>query len=1146
MTRARSLIYCVGNPFVLCKLGDKYHINCWSAYLQRCVQCETLQFALPKGKVNEIQLLAAAEEIQQLVFPHKFIDQATSVSLTSEAADKIITQYIQTLKEKKEYQIGCRLVRTPQGQVDWKGDDEERGDNIILCRLEYSFFDKAKAVPLDPSKSATVIQGKAKLKGSLPGDTVRVDRKSGRVLFDEKQEEAIKTTHFGSSFLCRVSEYNCIQFYPLDKCYPKFANLPTITREEKMGVVCFDPTSINSTPKVCNVIPHEIALRMVFVVKFLGWKKECGYPLGIIIGALPSKSHHLQELFLKMRHSIPLSITEYETTQCQAKRVGSRRRHFSHAITIDPEGSTDHDDALTCTFEQKGKVKSYYVGVHITSLVDTVRKGSQVDKQAQERGCTVYNAPDSIGSPMFPESVINLGRIGPTKQIDTFTILTEFKISGEGLLTESIELGDVSILESTVSSQAELTYAEAQLLLAGDDTTYPQGLTEKMRCFGSNRPPLQLKEMTQWLWKFAWFLRRMRLKDAALAYMVRENDTLLHLEAHYLVEEFMIWANQQVAMKLCKDYRNQTIIKSQERPDKKGMEQFRKNFQTVLPLSAAYKDLLPGTSEQANTVPELLIMKLEHSRLQVNLKMEQIRDVMHCVQVEHLHPQLAVLQSVLRSVQSPAQYCVLKANDKNGGSHYDLHCSRYTHFTSPLRRYVDVVVQRQLHTALHKQQNTYTAKELNTVCQITQKKLKDARNYERDLQSLKLVTALKESQKECDCFITQVNKKQGTISLCLTHIELRVGQKSREITTQQLHKNHSKVRGESSEFRMPYTWKVKLCSLSSTPASFLDPSEVEVSSTSNENGQLTFYSQDDSECLIKKCVNIKVKSKVRPVPTETWLMLQDCTRRGETSIRENRDGILRNISAAEETLTPVPHKTWRSILCFYTLHKVLKPFDVMKVQLCATQAKHMMEEPAIQLLEVGPGLRICVHHNKDPVKCFVGRLMQSASQDVYKSLTDYVKSWEPLVLAEAAYASVSDSEFLLIRDVSLKWPDLLPCTSSAGHSYFKMPDIADPKESKVMVTLPPEFVRSSLPLFKISEGDLVCIRFSSSDGAIKYVFHMVITHVKVDEENQSPAEVYMKFVQDDTNYISQKMKRVIRQNEALYEIQLITSSLPHR
>ena len=1139
MTRARSLIYCVGNPFVLCELGNKYQVNCWKAYLQRCVQSETLQFALSR---SSDRVVASAKELHNMVFPDTIIEQAMAGSPKSESeADKIICQYIQKLKDRREFKIGCKLVRTPQGNVDWKEDDENNGNSIVLCRLNFSHYYQAKAVPLDPTQPAVPIKGKEKLMGALSGDTVRVDTKKRCVLFDEKTENAIKLTRFGSTFLCRVTEYNCIQFYPLDKRYPKFVNLPTITRMEKMGVVCFDPSSIDTVPRVCNVIPHEVALRMVFVVMFLGWKRERGYPLGIIIGALPARSSHLQQLLLKMKHNIPLSITEVpiEATRCD---VGRRQQQFVQAITIDPEGSMDHDDALTCTYRDEGNKRVYSVGVHITDLSGLVRKGSSVDEEAQKRGCTVYNAPDSISSPMFPNSILKQASITPGKKINAFSVVTDFTVAGEGTEVESISLESVAITESSVTSHAELTYKEAQLLLFGNERSYTRALIDKSRSYDSHRQALTLKHIIQCLWKFAWFLRRERLKDAALAYTVREKDQLLNPEAHYLVEELMIWANTQVAKKLARDYRNQTILRIQAPPDTKEVEQFKKNYRTTLPLSAACKVIIPSTT-QLTTSP-LTMLRSDYTLLRENLRNVKLRNVMHCVQLE-LHPQLIALHSVLRSLQLSAQYCVLQPNDKDGGWHSDLQCSHYTHFTSPLRRYIDVIIQRQLQAALNNRPNLYTVEELQTACTNTQNRLKDAKMYERDIEMAELVDSLRENQMEYITVVSHVDPKQGKLSLCFTDIELRLGQKAREITRQQLQRNHWKASASHSEPAMPYTWRVKLCSLTGEPASFLDPSEVEVTSPSEDD--LIFYSPDEHNCLKKKLVKIKLKRNVETVPYRTWRMLQDCTMNGERSLAVKRDEILSSITPANNTRTPIPHKTWRSPLCVYILNRVLKPGEVMKVQLCAAQVKKdVMQTPALQLLEVGPGVKICVHHNDDSAKCFVGKLTKHASQSDYHSLKEYVNSWEPLIVSEAAYTSVKKSEFLLIRDVVLKWPAFKFCTTSSGIPFYKMIESNDPKKSGVLVTLPINFMESSFRFFHISQGDLVCIRFCSADNDTKYVFHMVVNHVEMDRDKVSKAAVYMKFVLDDSNYISQKVYQVIQQGRASYEVQLINSSLPLR
>ena len=1138
VTRARSLIYCVGNPFTLCQIGQKYSVNCWKSYLQRCVQCETLQF-VPSSKVSDKEAGIAAKEIQSIVFPHRVIDEAHAVSLTRKV-DKIIAQYMRELSHRKEYRIGCKLVQKPEGVMDWVMEDEENTDkHVVLCTLKYSYYNKAVAVPHDPSKPPIQLQGREALRGSFQGDSVQVDMEGKHVLFDEKTETAIEQTHFGSSFLCRVHESNCIQFYPLDKCYPKLVNLPTITKEEKRGVVCFDPSSINDTPRVCTIIPHEVALQMVFVVKFLRWKKECGYPLGIIIGAFPSQSPHFQELMLRMNHSITGEAIDYPEEKVSEEDITQTHQNFPLAITIDPEGSTDHDDALTCTVKERGGRKIYKVGVHITNLQSVVRCGGRIDEQAKQRGCTVYNAPDSISSHMFPARVLREGSILPRKTVNSFSVLTDFIVTNEGSENESIQVGGLLISESTVTSEAELTYKEAQDLLFWDQQSYTQSLRAKMVMYDSYNPAFTLKNLVKVLWKFALFLRKKRLGEAALAYTVREVDQLKHPEAHYLVEELMIRANTQVARKLSRELGNKTILRSQKPPGEEELKEFTKCYETALPLSASCKVLFP---QQPDPTSPLVMMKSQYKKLRENLQSKKCLEVMHCVQMEHLHPQLVALQSQLRSLHSPADYCVVKEGEY--GAHSDLKCSHYTHFTSPLRRYIDVIIQRQLHATLQRKRNPYTVEELNAVCQSTQKMLKKAREYERDIEASMLVKSLQVSQRVYNCIISKMDVKQRALSLCFTDVELYLGPKVRQITTHQLNRNHSKVQSATS---FPYEWKVKLCSMNETPASFLDPSQVEISTTHESDGHLTFYAQlhDENNCIDKKQVKMKVRSNVASIPPKTWKMLQQCATEGQASIAAHSEEILCNLAPYEENHSPIPHMDWRSILLVYTLRRELKLFDVMKAQLCATQGKKgLVKESAVQLLEVGPGLQLCIQHNKDPEKCFVGRLTQHASKERYGSLKEYIGCWEPLILSESALTSVKESELLFIRDAHLKWPGFTHCISSSGDSYYTMND--NPEKNGVELTLPTEFMKSSYNFFKMSEGDLVCIRLTSRDGLTKYVFHMVISNVKITDNTAPKAEVYMKFVLRKANYFSPQVYKAITEGNACYEIQLIHSSLPQR
>ena len=1125
MTRSKCLVYCIGNPFVLNELGMKYRVNCWAEYLFRCIQCGTLQF--PRAKTDtEIHLVEqAARQLKDRVFPLVDIEKATTVKSTSNV-DDIIMRYMSKVSARREYSISCKLVQSPKGKLEWEREEETLEENVVLCRLDFKNFIEAKAVPVDPSEPSTTIKGKVQLKGALPGDIIKIDRAKNCVLFDKETEEAIKETHFGHSFLCRVSSYSSIQFYPLDKCYPKFVNLPLLTKQEKENVVCFDPRSIDSIPKVSNIIPHNVALEMFFVVKFLGWRKEFNYPMGIIIAAIPSKSIIWGDLLLKMMHKIPLSTPKSITPVVVAESCAISKKVFTHAITIDPKGSLDHDDAITCNVTQCGDVEKYTVGVHITNVEMFLPKDSELDELAASRGCTVYNAPDSVASPMLPDGITERASILPNKEVNAFAVLTSFTVNKK--IPNDIKVADVSIIETKVTSQAELTYSEAQALLFQDEEELSPTLLGKMQAFKSSQP-LPLNQMVRHLWKLAWFLRRERLKNAALAFTVKEEDHLQNPEAHYLVEEFMIWANRKVAEELVGKFPHETIIRSQAKPNDQDLEEFKENFKAVIPLSAAFNSLI--CPDQLVFIQPLLILKSVYRAFRNHLQESNARAAMHCIHFEHYHPQLAALHSVVKFIQAPAKNTTPKGD--SGQQHWSLQCKLYTHFTSPLRRYIDVVIQRQLSALLRKKPNMYDKEELAAICDKNKTKQKEAREYETNVTSLALANSLIQCSKEYDCFVTKVEPQSGKLSFCFSDMELQKC-RSNNISLQHL-QIHQTVKEKQSDTK--YVWKVKICSIDGKAVDILNQDEIE--ELTERPLQLSMYSTDDSHCHQGNKVHLGIRSKVDTIPSNIWRDLQQCTMEGEHSFNSKANGLLKkSVQSSGHLQQPVKYLNNQFSLCIYNLNRPIILFEAMKVQLSASRLTHMLE-PTIQLLEVGPGLKICVQHNKNAMDCFVGRLTANASRPTYNSLDHYIKSWEPLIIAEAAYSGVKESEFLLIKGVKIQWPSLQCCVSSSGESYYKMIG----KEG-AHFDLPPNFIQSSFRFFKMSKGDLACVRFTSNDCSVKYVFHMLIDHVEIDDV-QRGGQICLKFVWDDKNYISQKVHKALPGNTS-YEIQLIPLSFSHR
>jgi len=225
----------------------------------------------------------------------------------------------------------------------------------------------------------------------------------------------------------------------------------------------------------------------------------------------------------------------------------------------------------------------------------------------------------------------------------------------------------------------------------------------------------------------------------------------------------------------------------------------------------------------------------------------------------------------------------------------------------------------------------------------------------------------------------------------------------------------------------------------------------------------------------------------------------------------------------------------------------VQPCEVLRVQMSAVRQKASLA-PCIQLLEVGPGLSICIQHNDNPAECFTDKLTANASKKTYTNIQEYFRFWEQVILAEAAVSSITDSELLLIKDATLIWPKLAMQTESSGQVYYQLHIPEGQLEAGVCMKLPELFVKSSYDFFKFSEGDLVCVRYNIEEISMKFVFHMVVHHVKrlhKEDGELVGLEVYLKFVSQNSNYISSAMKRVLSSdNHPRCEVQLISLSLP--
>jgi len=343
-------------------------------------------------------------------------------------------------------------------------------------------------------------------------------------------------------------------------------------------------------------------------------------------------------------------------------------------FTIDPADAKDFDDAVSLTRSEDGE---YTLGVHIADVAHYVRPGSALDQEARQRGNSVYLVDRVIT--MLPRHVTTrVCSLVPEADRLTHSVVIKFDRSGEVVSWESFP--------SVIHSSARLHYGQVQALFNGDETTgIPDAVAGVLR---------RMKD-------FAALLRRRRVQAGSIDFALPEIKCLLDDEgrvsrivkrgddeAYHLIEDFMLAANQAVA---------------------------RRFSHSDLP--GLYRIHQEPDAEQwalmAEALSELGITSAPGTRAEIN---EIARSVAGGPLAYSI--QLAMLRNFKRACYSG-----------HAEEHFGLAFDRYTHFTSPIRRYPDLVVHRILRALESGSPAPYTRQELDEIarhCSITEREADEA------------------------------------------------------------------------------------------------------------------------------------------------------------------------------------------------------------------------------------------------------------------------------------------------------------------------------------------------------------------------------------------------------------------------------------
>lgn len=438
------------------------------------------------------------------------------------------------------------------------------------------------------------------------------------------------------------------------------------------------------------------------IVELLDWYEKEKNPRGRIIEILNNYNPNeieMQSILLErgFRQEFDEKVTS-ELTKVTGKISKSeieKREDFRKiwTITIDPVDAKDFDDALSL---QKLSNGNYEIGVHIADVSHYVKPNTEIDKEAYNRATSVY-LPDRV-APMLPELLSNnLCSLRPNEDRLAFSVIYEVDENGK-ILHEHIT-------RSVINSNKRLTYEDAQEVIETGKGIYAEEI-------------LILDKIAK-LW------RKDRYEKGAISFVspevrfkLDENAVPIEVyqkiqkDSNLLIEDYMLKANVSVAMFLEKCTKEKKIAagvyREHDVPNIEKLEQFR---EAALRLGGHKLPKFESVEKAAHVLNSFL------DSIQGNTE----ADILN--------------QMAIRSM-AKAYY-----STQNIG-HYGLAYDNYTHFTSPIRRYPDLLVHRLLGAILYDTKLVYTKEKLEEMCGHCSGQEKLATDCEREGIKLKQVEYL--------------------------------------------------------------------------------------------------------------------------------------------------------------------------------------------------------------------------------------------------------------------------------------------------------------------------------------------------------------------------------------------------------------------
>ncbi len=976
MTRAQSLVVVVGDASALCCFGKCSGV--WKSYTDHCINNNSIA---PKHFTKDFFEKDVMETERFQKSEHADVNNIPSDAILQEMIDEY--EQLKTEYSSDEDSFEAENFDHHKSRLSRNITDVD-ADLLELCKRHPEMYKRGKMVRESYNKGYVIpfqdptrrisIEGRENLGRAFSGDEV--------VLRQEKVISITKEAESARLLACLLEDEDHSKPMNSDDKYVKRTMMPIIKSAPKVRILInkkfrnFLPIweQVNGQWTIATYERLDEKLRQdnVFVVQVINWRDYCFLPMGRVIDIRPiGRSLEDGLRILKEEFKVATTTITSDETFSWTDEDRKHRQDIRGVITftVDPKGAKDLDDAIS--IREIGD--QYELGVHIADVASFVNPGGKLDEDAKQRGATYYcTEKDPIH--MLPQD-LSTGHFSLLQGQERRVVSLMFTVNKQ---TNEIE-GKPKFQLSLIKSNKQLSYEEAEEMIS---TRYEESPT-----FDT------VEDCVRVVYCFAKAQRKIRL-DLDWVYSQPDDQRLPgKRKAHLMIEELSVLFNALAAETLISSEKTRycTPLRCQAIPKPEKIEEFtQEKCAELIPLSFHVRHKVDH-DQQAPDCDKFRILAEVWKDIQSAARTDDIDKMLDLIAADDIHPLLQPICDRFRRCYSKAY--IIRSNSSREAriGHYSLQVRSYTQASSPIRRYMDIISQRLLHSIICDRDVRYTRTEISTLCSQFEQNIKNAKEYEQKAERISYAVSMKKQSASKLAYVVSAYPDSESFAVSfpfnknLFAESVSIMYKDLQLWDQPLY--------DEANHCITLTWKKRI------------------------------YAVDDmqiyQELKMPDCgsyVELPLatwKTTIEAIDEENWDRAKSLVMDINAEQLEKQNilpHLKANACTSEEQKVPKGQRGHE-----VNMNLQLQPGDTLQVQI-TSEVKRGYHMPAVQLVRIKPKFDICVDHVHSPITC-LSRSTDDPTRIHYSDIGEYVRIWKPLCEMESAATAVDESDSIVIENL---------------------------------------------------------------------------------------------------------------------------------